>query len=171
MHTALLAFCQLSSVTEGFKQCWRTGQSAHLETILFSYIFVYVIGWCTVVFGINSTSNAVRKCKIARGEAECYLLPNCIASAINPKYHSRPSYHRLILHLSYITVVFLVLLLDALVKLGASLDMRTQQARLEASLSASDSATVTARASLHAIGVAVVGGPGSVQVWNQSVAM
>ena len=62
--------------------------------------FVYVIGWSTVVFGINSTSNAVRKCKIARGEAECYLLPDCIASAINPKYHSRPSYHRLILHLS-----------------------------------------------------------------------
>ena len=90
-----------------------------------------------MVFGINSTSNAVRKCKIARGEAECYLLPDCIASAINPKYHSRPSYHRLILHPSYITVVFLVLLFDALVKLGASLDM--QQAQLVASLSASDS--------------------------------
>ena len=28
-----------------------------------------------------------------------------------------------------------------------------------------------ARASLHAIGVALVVGPGSVQVWNQSVAM
>ena len=41
-----------------------------------------------MVFGINSTSNAVRKCKIARGEAECYLLPDFIASAINPKYHS-----------------------------------------------------------------------------------
>ena len=97
----------------------------------------YVIGWSTVVFGINSTSNAVRKCKIAQGEAECYLLPDCIASAINPKYHFRPSYHRLILHLSYITVVFLVLPLDALVKLGASLD--TQQAWLVASLSASNS--------------------------------
>ena len=35
VHTALLAFRQLSSVTEGFKTCWRTGQSAHLETILF----------------------------------------------------------------------------------------------------------------------------------------
>ena len=35
VHTALLAFRQLSSVTEGFKLCWRTGQSAHLETILF----------------------------------------------------------------------------------------------------------------------------------------
>ena len=61
-----------------------------------------------MVFGINSTSNAVRKCKIARGEAECYLLPDCIASAINPKYHSGPSYHRLILHPIYITVVFIV---------------------------------------------------------------
>ena len=27
-------------------------------------------------------SNAVRKCKIAQGEAGCYLLPDCIASAI-----------------------------------------------------------------------------------------
>ena len=35
VHTALLAFRQLSGVTEGFKPCWRTGQSAHLETILF----------------------------------------------------------------------------------------------------------------------------------------
>ncbi len=51
-----------------------------------------------MVFGINSASNTVRKCKIAQGEAECYLLPDCIASAINPKYHSRPSYHKLILH-------------------------------------------------------------------------
>ena len=46
---------------------------------------VYVIGWSTVVFGINSASNAVRKCEIVRGEAECYFtLPDCIASAINP---------------------------------------------------------------------------------------
>ena len=28
-------------------------------------VYVYVIGWSTVVFGINSTSNAVRKRKIA----------------------------------------------------------------------------------------------------------
>ena len=50
---------------------------------------VYVIGWSTVVFGINSASNAVRKCEIVRGEAECYFtLPDCITSAINPKYHS-----------------------------------------------------------------------------------
>ena len=42
-----------------------------------------------MVFGINSASNAVRKCEIVRGEAECYFtLPDCIASAINPKYHS-----------------------------------------------------------------------------------
>ena len=28
-----------------------------------SRVLVYVIGWSTVVFGINSTSNAVSKCK------------------------------------------------------------------------------------------------------------
>ena len=50
---------------------------------------VYVIGWSTVVFGINSASNAVRKCEIVRGEAECYFtLSDCIVSAVNPKYHS-----------------------------------------------------------------------------------
>ena len=48
-------------------------------------MYVYVIGWSTVVFGINSASNAVWKCEIVRGEAECYFtLPDCIASAINP---------------------------------------------------------------------------------------
>ena len=41
------------------------------------------------VFGINSMSKAVRKCEIVRDKAECYFtLPDCIASAINPKYHS-----------------------------------------------------------------------------------
>ena len=36
-----------------------------------------------MVFGIISASNAVRKCEIVRGEAECYFtLPNCIA--LNP---------------------------------------------------------------------------------------
>ena len=50
---------------------------------------ISVIGWSTVVFGINSTSSAVRKCEMVRGEAECHFtLPDCIASAINPKYHS-----------------------------------------------------------------------------------
>ena len=35
-----------------------------------------------MVFGINSASNAVWKCEIVRGEAECYFtLPDCIASA------------------------------------------------------------------------------------------
>ena len=48
-------------------------------------VYVYVIGWSTVIFGINSASNAIRKCEIVRGEAECYFtLPDCIASAINP---------------------------------------------------------------------------------------
>ena len=31
---------------------------------------------------------------------ECYVLPDCIASAINPKYCSRPWYHKLISFLS-----------------------------------------------------------------------
>ena len=51
----------------------------------FACLLVYVIGWSTVVFGINSASNAVRKCEIVQDEAECYFtLPDCIASAINP---------------------------------------------------------------------------------------
>ena len=55
---------------------------------------VYVIGWSTVVFGINSASSAVRKCEIALGFASHYFtLPDCTARAINPKYHSRPSYY------------------------------------------------------------------------------
>ena len=42
-----------------------------------------------MVFGINSASSAVRKYEIVRGVAECYFaLSDCIASAINPKYHS-----------------------------------------------------------------------------------
>ena len=42
-----------------------------------------------MVFGINSANNAVRKCEIVQGEAECYFtLPDCIASAIHPIYHS-----------------------------------------------------------------------------------
>ena len=48
----------------------------------------------TVVFGINSIHNAVRKREIALGYASHYFtLPDCIACAINPKYHSRPSYY------------------------------------------------------------------------------
>ena len=50
VHTALLAFCQLSSVTEGFKPCWRTGQSAHLETLLFSEHRA----WCVHTLGIHN---------------------------------------------------------------------------------------------------------------------
>ena len=39
----------------------------------------------TVVLGINSTRNAVRKCEIALGFASHYFtLPDCIAHAINP---------------------------------------------------------------------------------------
>ena len=66
-----------------------------------------------------------------------------------------------------------MLLLDALVKLGASLDTQRAGTVGLASLRASDSGQRSR--SLHAanrrLGVAVVVGPGSVQVWNQSVAM
>jgi len=31
VHTVLLAFTQLSGVTEGFKLCWRTGQKLTLK--------------------------------------------------------------------------------------------------------------------------------------------
>jgi len=31
MHTALLAFTQLNSITERFKLCWRTGQKLTLK--------------------------------------------------------------------------------------------------------------------------------------------
>jgi len=33
-----IVFTQLGSVTEGFKLCWRTGQKAHLETILLTLL-------------------------------------------------------------------------------------------------------------------------------------
>ena len=36
VHIALFGLIQSGNVTEGFKPCWRTGQSARLETILFS---------------------------------------------------------------------------------------------------------------------------------------
>ena len=38
VRTAFLAITQLGSVTEGFKLCWKTGQKAHLETILFTLL-------------------------------------------------------------------------------------------------------------------------------------
>ena len=44
------------------------GTATHVHVVV-----VYVIAWFTVVFGINSTSNASRKGEIARGEAECYF--------------------------------------------------------------------------------------------------
>ena len=42
---------------------------AHYPCVL----FVYVIAWLGVKFGINFTSVVVRMAKIARGEAECNL--------------------------------------------------------------------------------------------------
>ena len=47
----------------------------------FNVAFSQVMGWSTVVFGINSASNAVRKCEMVRGEAKYYFtLPDCIVS-------------------------------------------------------------------------------------------
>ncbi len=75
-----------------------------------------------MVFGIDSARNTVRKCRIARGEAECYLLPDCIASAINPKYHSRPSYCKLILHPTF-TVGFCSVAVAVFVAVGAKVPL------------------------------------------------
>ena len=53
-----------------------------------------VIGWFGVVFGINSTRNAARKGSSTRLCLELfYSLPGCITRAINPKYHTKPSYY------------------------------------------------------------------------------
>ena len=70
--------------------CAMCTYSLHMHSVIREvFVHVYVIGWSTVVFGINGASNAVRKYEIVRGEAECYVtLPDCIASAIIPKYHS-----------------------------------------------------------------------------------
>ena len=65
--TALFGFTQLSSITEGFKLCWRSGRKAHLETIpfgrsnppshLFSFFFFVILAlyqllltvvWCGI---------------------------------------------------------------------------------------------------------------------------
>ena len=54
---------------------------------------VYVIAWFAVIFGINSTSNAEILILYEAKPSTIY----CITSAINPKYHSKPCYHVLIL--------------------------------------------------------------------------
>ena len=52
-------------------------------------VFVYVIVWLAVVFGINSASNADGKIVIVRGKAEYYYsFPACITRTINSKYYS-----------------------------------------------------------------------------------
>ena len=38
VRTALFVFTQLSSVTEGFKLCWRTGQKLTLKPSFFHHI-------------------------------------------------------------------------------------------------------------------------------------
>ena len=58
------------------------GRLSHLGAVSILYI-----GW-SMLFGIKSTCNAVRKCEIALSFASHYfILPDCIARAINPKYH------------------------------------------------------------------------------------
>ena len=45
VHTALFGLIQSGSITEGFKPCWRTGQSARLETILFSALITLYLAY------------------------------------------------------------------------------------------------------------------------------
>ena len=60
-------------------------------------VFVYVMVWLAVVFGINSASNAGRKIVIVRGAAEHYYnFHTCIASTINSNYYNKPYCYRLI---------------------------------------------------------------------------
>ena len=42
VRTALLAFTQLSNVTEGFKLCWRTGQKLTLNPCVFTYLLLHL---------------------------------------------------------------------------------------------------------------------------------
>ena len=52
-------------------------------------LFVYVIVWLAVVFGINSAINAGRKTVIVQGKAwHYYSFPTCITRTINSKYYS-----------------------------------------------------------------------------------
>ena len=61
----------------------------HTYVCVCMYVFVYVILWLAVVFGINSASNAGGKIVIVRGEAEHYYsFPACITRTINSKYYS-----------------------------------------------------------------------------------
>ena len=75
-----------------------------------------------MVFGINSASNAVRKCEIVRGEAEYYFtLPDCIASAINEIYY------KLILHLRTISLIGTVLAEHSMLLLLKNLTVEGQK--------------------------------------------
>ena len=61
----------------------------HTYVCVCMYVFVYVILWLAVVFGINSASNAGGKIVIVRGKAEhLYSFPACIMRTINSKYYS-----------------------------------------------------------------------------------
>ena len=71
-------------------------------------MYVYVIAWVAVVFGINCASNVGRKLVIVRVfPAEHYycflptlrallLFPAYITRAINSKYYDKPCYYKLI---------------------------------------------------------------------------
>ena len=69
---------------------FKNSLSGHVCTIVSLDIYVYVIVWVTVIFGINCVSNAGRKLVIVRGAAEHYycflpallvqLIPNTTAN-------------------------------------------------------------------------------------------
>ena len=53
------------------------------------HVYVYVIAWLGVKFGINFTSVVVRMAKIARGEAECnFAILTTTQVKFIPKFHS-----------------------------------------------------------------------------------
>ena len=54
------------------------------------YIYVYVIAWEGVKFGINFTSCNENGNEIARGAAECYFAIIATTSGIYPKFSLLP---------------------------------------------------------------------------------
>ena len=63
VHTALFAITQLSSITEGFKLCWRTGQKAHLETIfLHNKAYSKTLNWMKVYNAVCTPTPIHRLC-------------------------------------------------------------------------------------------------------------
>ena len=58
----------------------------HIYICIYIYIYVYVIARVGVKFGINLTSVRLSGNKIARGEAECYLLLNLTRVKFVPNF-------------------------------------------------------------------------------------